>query len=144
MFEVGDIICVRDFLKGRKPNGDKLFVVLGKTDDRNLNVISTSQIYFDETLIKDGKITDGVSSFYCMPKGKIVGMHGFQFKKDTIFSMQSNIITFNNEKYEQYKIDVMDRLFPQRTRDLLRFFLEQPQNKYKNILQEALNELNNI
>lgn len=147
MYELGSIICIRNFLP-QKEKGDKLFIVLGLVGDSlNLMGISTSKIYFDESLLRPGKIVDRDNSFYCFFKGQIIGKNNnFCFFSNTIFSLQSKPIEFTQDKLASYTIDLKDTLIDSELYELIYFYKSNIQSKYvsyfDNILQELYNKLN--
>lgn len=147
MYELGSIICIRNFLP-EKENGDKLFIVIGTpSDSLNLMGISTSQIYFDKSYFKKGKITYGDCSFYCFLKGQIIGKYNrFCFHTNTVFSKQSKPIKFTQTKLAQYDIKFYDIIVDSELYELIYFYKSNIQSKYVSyfdiILQELYNKLN--
>lgn len=130
MLKVGSIICIRGYLP--KPNGDKLFVVVGDMgEELNLLAITTSQMYFDPTLFRHGIIEDRANKFYGIPKGLKIGTGGFSFNKDTIFSLQSKLIPMDKKSMEGRKIYCMDVMESGELLSLLLFYHDNIQMKYR-------------
>ncbi|MCM1170144.1 MAG: hypothetical protein NC324_09450 [Bacteroides sp.] len=92
-FPIGSILLVHDYhLPTTK---DKFFIVLGSEgNDLHLLSMTTSKIYFDDSLLKHGLIVDRDMSVYCFERGRKVGEKGFFFHKHTIISHRSNVHRF--------------------------------------------------
>jgi len=138
MYAIGSIICIRHFLEN-KPDGDKLFIVMGCIDGTlNLMAITTSKMYFDKALFKYGVIRDRANSFYGIPAHRVIGKNGWSFNLDTVFSLQSKLIRFNADRLSQYDIDVYDVLKDEEFQELLRFYLTQSAIGDKKYLESLL------
>ena len=142
IFEVGSILLVRNYKLPGKIK-DKFFIVLGITDTQiTLMSMTTSQVYFDESLIKHGVIKDRDLSLYCFEKNRIIGKNGFYFHKNTFISQRSNIFIFNMEKINSLTIEYMDCLTKEETINLIYCFYKHPgvSQKYKEVFANILTE----
>ena len=122
---------------------DKFFIVIAENkDEYNLLSMTTSQIYFDPSLIKHGVIKDRDMSLYCFERGRIIGKNGFCFIKDTIISHRFNIHFFTKEKIAKLNIQCLDILLKEEIKDLLySFYHSNISNKNKKVLEQILSEI---
>ena len=142
-FEIGSIILVRNYPLPTKVS-DKFFIVIGIRDDSfTLLSMTTSQIYFDISLLKEGIITENDVSIYCFLKGQIIGKEGFCFRKNTFISHRNNISQFHTEKLKSFDVELMDVLIKSQIVSLLYSFYiyKGTKNKNKLIIENLLYEL---
>jgi len=143
IFEAGTILLIKNYQLPTKAK-DKFFIVLGTIDNvAVLMSMTTSQVYFDSSLIRHGIIKDRDISIYCFEKGKIIGNNGFYFQKNTFVSQRSNILNFSMEKIDTLDVEYLDCLTKEETVNLLYSFYkyEGIAKKYKVFLEEVLNKL---
>ena len=141
-YPLGSILLIRDYQLPTKIK-DKIFIVIGKNENKfNLLSMTTSQIYFDPTLIKHGVIKDREMSLYCFESGKIIGEKGFSFHKNTIVSHRSNIYRIDSEKIATLNIEILDILLKQEFINLIySFYQSNVPNKYKKLFEQILSML---
>jgi len=143
MFELGSILLIRNYQLPTKVK-DKFFIVIGVTDEQiTLMSMTTSQIYFDPSLIKHGTIKDREMSLYCFISKKIIGKNGFYFRQNTFISHRSNILPFSVEKIKLLNIEYLDCLTKEETVNLVYSFYSHTglPKKYKNIFEKILRNL---
>ena len=141
-FETGAILLIRNYQLPTKVK-DKFFIVLGVIDNQTILMsMTTSQIYFDSSLIKHGIIKDRDMSMYCFEKDRIIGKNGFSFHKDTFISQRHNIFSFNMKKIETLTIEYIDCLTKEETVNLLYCFYkyEGIAKKHKIFFEKILND----
>ncbi len=143
MFEVGEIICLRDYLPitAHKENGDKLFIVVGADESIRLLGISTSQKYFNAQDVH-GKIVEGNNTFYCFLAGeKICRDSDFSFHKNTYFSMQSYLITKTEEDLKRYDFEKYGKLNYNDLFELVYLYKKHAQKRHVAYLDNLCEEL---
>jgi len=143
MFELGSILLVKNYQLPTKVK-DKFFIVIGITDEQiTLMSMTTSQVYFDPSLIKHGTIKDRDMSIYCFMKKQIIGKNGFYFHQNTFISHRSNILPFSIEKIKLLNIEYMDCLTKEEIINLIYSFYSYVgiPKKHKNIFSKILYEL---
>jgi hypothetical protein len=142
-FDIGSILLVKDYQLPTKVK-DKFFIVIG-LEDNKVTVVSmtTSQVYFDSSLIKYGVIKDRDMSIYCFPKHQVIGQNGFFFRKDTFVSHRSNILPFSIEKIDSLNIEYMDCLTKEEIINLVYSFYTYvgTPKKYKKIFETILTDI---
>jgi len=146
IYETGTILLIKNYQLPSKVK-DKFFIVLGTIDNRTILLsMTTSQVYFDSSLIKHGIIRDRDISVYCFEKGRAIGKNGFSFHKNTFISQRSNILSFSLEKIDNLTIEYIDCLTKEETVNILYSFYkyEGTANKYKSFLEEILNNFSLI
>ncbi len=141
-FPLGSILLVRDY-QLPTTRKDKFFIVIGETENEfSLLSMTTSQIYFDSSLIKHGIIKHGEMSVYCFECGRVIGQAGFSFRKNTIVSHRSNIHCFSKEKITKLDIEVLDILVKKELENLIySFYRSNIANRYKKIFEKILGDI---
>jgi len=140
MFELGSILLVKNYRLPTKIK-DKFFIVTGVTEDEIILMsMTTSQIYFDFSLIKYGTIKDRDMSIYCFPKKQIIGKNGFYFHQNTFISHRSNIFSISTTKMKSLNIEYMDCLTDQEIINLVYSFYssESVSKKHKKVFEKIL------
>jgi len=140
IFETGAILLIKNYQLPTKVK-DKFFIVLGTIDNRAILMsMTTSQVYFDSSLIKHGIIKDRDISVYCFEKGRVIGKNGFCFHKNTFVSQRSNIFSLGIERINTLAIEYIDCLIKEEMANLLYCFYkyEGTAKKYKVFLEEVL------
>jgi len=143
MFEPGSILLAKNYQLPTKVK-DKFFIVLGTQGNRTiLLAMTTSQIYFDSSLIKHGVIKDRDMSVYCFEKDRVIGKNGFSFHKNTIVSQRFNILPYSAEKIKSLNMEYMDCLTKEEIINLVYSFYTYAgvQKKYIPIFENILHEL---
>ena len=121
---------------------DKFFIVIGYTESEvSLLSMTTSQLYFDPTLLKHGLIEDRDLSVYCFEKDKVIGQNGFAFHKYTIVSYRNNIHAFSREKINSLDIEIMDCLTQKELTELIYGIYKRSPLKYKSIFEKIITDL---
>ena len=142
-FEIGSILFVKDYQLPTSVK-DKFFIVVAVTE-QNITLMSmtTSQIYFDNSLIKHGIIEDRNLSVYCFPKNKVIGKNGFSFNKDTIISHRWNVHEFSAELFATLNIEYKDCLISEEIVNLIYSFYSYAgiPKKHKQLFEKILFEL---
>ena len=140
-FEVGSILLVKDYPLPTKVK-DKFFIVIGYSDaEICLLSMTTSQIYFDTSLIKHGLIVDRDMSLYCFEQGKVIGKNGFAFHKHTFISHRNNIHEFSLQKINFLNVEHKDCLTKQELTDLIYSIYKKSPPKYKDVFEKILDEI---
>ena len=142
-FETGTIILIKDYQLPAQVK-DKFFIVVAATEqDITLMSMTTSQIYFDSSIIKHGVIKDRDLSVYCFLKGKIIGQKGFSFNKNTIISHRNNVHEFSAKKFTNLKMECKDCLIKEEIVNLIYSFYSYSgtSKKHKQFFGEILSEL---
>ena len=143
MFELGSILLVKNYQLPTKVK-DKFFIVIGIENEQiTLMSMTTSQIYFDPSLIKHGTIKDRDMSIYCFIEKKVIGKNGFFFRQNTFISHRSNIFSFSIEKIKSLTIEYMDCLTKEEAIDLIYSFYSYAgiPKRYKSIFEKILHKL---
>jgi hypothetical protein len=141
IFEVGSILLVKDYQLPTKIK-DKFFIVIGISDGEIcLLSMTTSQLYFDESLIKHGAIIDREMLVYCFEQNRVIGRNGFAFHKNTFISHRNNIHAFNSEKLDAMNIEYIDCLIKEEIIELIYSFYKKTPPKYATIFEKILAEL---
>jgi hypothetical protein len=142
-FEVGSILLVKDY-KLPTEIKDKFFIVIGKYENEiNLLSMTTSQLYFDESLIKHGVIRDREMSVYCFEQNTVIGRKGFAFHKNTFIYHERSIHSFTTKKLNTLNIEYLDRLLKEEIIELIYSFYKKTPSKFKKVFEKILVELNN-
>jgi len=142
-YPIGAILLIRGYQLPTKVK-DKFFIVVSEEkNEYNLLSMTTSQVYFDESMITHGIIKDRDMSLYCFEEGRIIGKNGFAFRKNTFVSHRSNIHHFTGEKIEKLNIEVKDELTSEEIINLVYSFYSYKgtAKKYKEIFEQILNDL---
>jgi hypothetical protein len=140
-FEVGSILIVRDYKLPTKIK-DKFFIVIGKGENEiTLLSMTTSQVYFDTSLIKHGEIIDRDMSIYCFEKHKVIGINGFAFHKNTFIYHKRSIHSFSAEKLNALSIECLDCLIKGEIIELIYSFYKKTPLKFKGIFEKILFEI---
>ncbi|GHT32945.1 hypothetical protein AGMMS49574_17560 [Bacteroidia bacterium] len=140
-FEIGSILFVKDYQLPTKIK-NKFFIVIGISDgDILLLSMTTSQLYFDESLIKHGVIIDRDMSVYCFEQNRMIGRNGFAFRKNTFISHRANIHAFNSEKLDSLNIEYIDCLIKEEIIELIYSFYKRTPPKYTTIFERILSML---
>ena len=111
--------------------------------DITLMSMTTSQFYFDKSLIKHGVIQDRDLSVYCFPKDKVIGRNGFSFSKNTIISHRWNVHKFRVEQLAVLNIEYKDCLIKEEIVNLIYSFYSYSGTlkKHKQLFEKILFEL---
>lgn len=138
-YEVGSILLAEKY---QLPTSikDKFFIIIGHTNDNyNLLSMTTSQIYFSQSIIKHGLIEDRDLRVYCFLANKVIGRNGFAFRKNTIVSQRNNIHQFSADKINKCNMILQDVLIDEELVNLVYSFLT-----YKGTLQSHKSVLDNL
>ncbi|GHT38795.1 hypothetical protein AGMMS49965_03170 [Bacteroidia bacterium] len=142
-FEVGSILLVRKF-KLPSADKDKFFIVIGESNNTvSLLAMTTSQAYFDESLIKQGDIIDRDVTAYCFEAHEAIGINGFAFNKNTFLYHKRSIHTFSIEVMDTLNIEYMDCLKKEEIINLIYSFYKRTPAKYMTMFEKILSELSN-
>jgi hypothetical protein len=108
-----------------------------------LMAMTTSQIYFDDSLIKHGVINDRDLSVYCFPKDKAIGQNGFSFNRNTIISHRWNVHEFSTKQFIALNIEYKDCLIKEEIVNLIYSFYSYSgiPKKHKQLFEKILFEL---
>lgn len=141
-YEVGSILLAKNY---QLPTAikDKFFIIIGKKcEDYHLLSMTTSKIYFSESLIKHGVIKDRELRFYCFLANKVIGKNGFYFRKNTIVSQRSNIHQFSLDEINQRDMIFQDVLIDSELIELVYSFqsYKGTPKAYKEIFDIVLSE----
>lgn len=142
-YAIGSILLAKDYQLPTKIS-DKFFIVIGvSANDYYLMSMTTSQIYFDASLITHGVIQDRELKVYCFLANQVIGKNGFYFKKHTIVSQRSNIHRFSEEKIKESQMELKDILLDSELIELLYCFQKHKDTKppHKEILDRILSEM---
>ena len=143
-FEIGSILLVKDYQLSTKVK-DKFFIVIGHSEhETHLMSMTTSQIYFDVSLIKHGLIVDREMSVYCFEKGKVIGKNGFAFRKHTFVSHRNNIHGFSPEKINSLNVENIDCLIREELTDLIYSVYQKSPPKYMHVFENILSKITNF
>ena len=143
MYKVGDILLIEDYPLPTQ-NKDKFFIVIGQNKDEfHLLSMTTSQLYFDTSLVKYGEIVDRELSGFCFPAGYIVGLNNFSFKKHTFISHRHSVREHNDEFLSRFQVKYQYHLKNEELRDLIYSFYksEKVKRAYKPLFENILFEL---
>ena len=141
IFEVGSILLIKNFHLPTKVK-DKFFIVIGHSEcEICLLSMTTSQIYFDQSLIQHGLITDRDMSMYCFEKDRVIGKCGFAFYKHTFVSMRNNILEFTPQRLDSFDIEYLDCLTNQELMDLIYSIYKKAPPKHGSVFEKTLNDM---
>lgn len=145
MYKVGDILLIEDYPLPTKDK-DKFFIVIGlNKDEFHLLSMTTSQLYFDTSLVKYGEIVDRELSGFCFPAGYVAGLNNFSFKKHTFISHRHSIREHDDKFISNLHVKYQDHLKNKELGDLVYSFYksEKVKRSYKSCLENVLVELYN-
>lgn len=143
MYKIGDILLIEDYPLPTQEK-DKFFIVIGfHKDEFHLLTMTTSQLYFDLSLVQYGEIIDRELSGFCFPAGHIIGLNNFAFKKHTFISHRHSIREHSDEFLSHFHVKYQDHLRNKELGDLVYSFYknEKVKRSYKPELEHILNEL---
>lgn len=143
MYKVGDILLIEDYPLPTREK-DKFFIVIGfNKGEFHLLAMTTSQLYFDISLVRYGEIKDRELSGFCFPAGHTIGVNNFSFKKHTFISHRYSIREHNDDFLAHFHVTYQDHLKNKELGDLIYSFYknEKVKRTYKFELERILNEL---
>jgi len=142
-FDTGSILLIKDY-KLPTTIKDKFFIVIGaESNEASLLSMTTTQVYFNTSLLKHGIIQDRNLSIYCFQKDKVIGENGFSFRKNTFVSHYSNIHRFENQKLSTLNVEYMDCLTKNEVLELVYSFYKYKgtKNKHKKLFEKIISDL---
>lgn len=143
MYKIGDILLIEDYPLPTQDK-DKFFIVIGYNKDGfHMLSMTTSQLYFDVSLVKYGEIVDRELSGFCFPAGYVVGLNNFSFIKHTFISHRHSVREHDDKFLSNFRVQYKDHLKNKELGDLVYSFYksEKVKRAYKPNLENVLDQL---
>ncbi|WP_065218450.1 MULTISPECIES: hypothetical protein [Butyricimonas] len=143
MYNIGDILLVENYPLPSEYK-DKFFIVIGNMETGyQLLSMTTSQLYFDISLVKHGEIVDRELSGFCFPAGHVIGINNFCFNKHTFLSHRGSIREHDDNFLSKFNVVRVDHIKDDELEDLVYSFYksEKVKRKYKPSLENVLENI---
>jgi len=149
---IGSILHFPEFVFRNGTSKSKFFIVIYfKDDDFLLYSLPTSQQYISGSLKTEGcnnheLPNGGYISMYFFPSGKIIGVNGFKFSKDTFCSFSKGLLKANQEKINAMSFSLIDSMLNREFLDLLICIKHSRnlQNAYVEFVDKLIDNLENL